>query len=159
MSELRYDTMFSLPSVDDDPDTEIGVLLMGLGPERLLAGLGVATRDPAADTATVTMLVDQLRHGVRQDLAFDDAVADGARRWLHAREARGAADLGPGTRSAALRKLWEAAAGVLAAGAAVAPQLRTTSAAERVYLTACWLRPEEITQIAEENGVLPERPS
>ena len=47
MSE--YDTVFALPAVDEDPDTELGVLLMGLGPERLLAGLGVAASgdDPA----------------------------------------------------------------------------------------------------------------
>lgn len=159
MSEPRYDTIFSLPSVDDDPDTEIGVLLMGLGPERLLAGLGVACGDAGLDAAAVTLLVDQLRHGTRPDRTFDDAVEAGARRWLLAREASDAADLGTGTRSAALRKLWAAAAEALAASAARAPQLRTTGAAERVYLTACWLWPEEITQIAEENGVLPERPS
>jgi hypothetical protein len=153
MSE-RYDTTFSLPSVDDDPDTEIGVLLMGFGAERLLAGLGVACRagatDPATDPATVTLVVDQLRHGARPAATFDDAVADGARRWRDARAGLPAADLHPGPRSAALRRLWESTAAVIAASADVFPQLRTACAAERVYLTACWSRPEEITQIVEE---------
>jgi hypothetical protein len=158
MSE-EYDTAFSLPSVDDDPDTEIGVLLMGFGPERLLAGLGVACRDPAADPATVTLLVDQLRHGVRRDLTFDGAVEEGARRWRIACAELVAANLDLGPRSAALRRLWESAEGALARGAEVTPRLRTTGAAEWVYLVACWIRLEEITRIAEEHLVLPELPS
>lgn len=154
-----YDTMFSLPSVDDDPDTEIGVLLMGLGPERLLAGLGVACREPAADAATVTMLVDQLRHGVRTDTTFEEALAAGVARWRLACVAIAAADLELGHRSAGLRALWRSAATALAAGATTDRRLSTASAAERVYLTACWLRPEEITTMTEEHGVLPELPS
>ena len=141
----QYDTIFSLPSVDDDPDTEIGVLLMGFGPERLLAGLGVACREPDADPATVTMVVDQLRHGVRTDLTFEDAVAAGVARWRTVR-----VEPVPGTRTAALRRLWESAASAVAA---------PVGSAERVYLTACSLRPEEITQIVEEHVVLPEFPS
>jgi hypothetical protein len=155
----EYDTIFSLPSVDDDPDTEIGVLLMGFGPERLLAGLGMAGRDPAADPAIVSLLVDQLRHGVRRDLTFEGAVAEGARRWRVACEGIVAANLDLGPRTAALRRLWERAAGALADGEDVAPQLRTTGAAERSYLIACWLRLEEITRIAEEHLVIPELPS
>ena len=53
-----YDTEFALPAVDDEPDTEIGVLLMGLESERVLAGLGVAAdgrrpgrRDPGRGPA------------------------------------------------------------------------------------------------------------
>jgi hypothetical protein len=164
MSE-RYDTVFSLPSVDDDPDTEVGVLLMGLGPERLLAGLGVASREPGLTPAEVTMVVDQLRHGLRPGVpslpgsGLAAAVAAGTQRWRVAREGLFAADLGPEWRSAALRQLWDVAARALDAGAAVVPQLRTAGGAERVYLIACWLRPEEITEIAEEHVVLPELPS
>jgi len=158
MSE-PYDTTFSLPSIDDDPDTEVGVLLMGLGPERLLAGLGVASRDPTADPATATLLVDQLRHGVRPDLTFESAVAVGAERWRVACDGFVAANLSLGLRSAALRRLWESAAGAIAAHADAVPQLRTAGAAEWVYLTACWLRLAEITRIAEEHVVLPELPS
>jgi uncharacterized protein DUF6187 len=149
MSE-PYDTVFSLPGVDDDPDTEIGVLLMGFAPERLLAGLGVAGRDPTWEPATVTMVVDQLRHGVRPEFTFDDAVTAGARRWRVACEGFAVANLHPGSRSAALRRLWESAADTIAACANRAPQLRTAGAAERVYLTACLVRLAEITQIAEE---------
>jgi len=158
MSE-QYDTLFSLPSIDDDPDTELGVLLMGLGPDRLLAGLGVAGRDPTADPATVTLLVDQLRHGARAELMFSDAVAAGARRWQVACEGFVAANLSLGLRSAALRRLWESAADMIAAFSDATPQLRTTGAAERVYLIACWLRLAEIATIAEEHVVLPELPS
>lgn len=158
MSE-PYDTIFSLPSVDDDPDTEIGVLLMGFGAERLLAGLGTACREPAADTATVTLLVDQLRHGARTDTTFDEAVAAGVARWRLACEAIAATNLDLGRRSADLRRLWDSAVTALSAGAAEDGRLRTTGAAERVYLAACWLRPEEITTMTEEHGVLPELPS
>jgi hypothetical protein len=158
MSE-RYDTVFSLPSVDDDPDTEVGVLLMGLAPDRLLAGLGVACRDSSAGVAEVTMVVDQLRHGVAPDLTLEAAVAAGVERWRVAREGSFAADIGPEWRSAALRQLWDATVRALAAGALAVPQLRTSGGAERVYLTACWLRPEEITEIAEEHVALPELPS
>lgn len=155
MSEV-YDTNFSLPAVDDDPDTEVGILLMGLGPERLLAGLGVASRDPDIDPATVTLLVDQARHG---RLDFADVVTAGAARWRDARDGFRAANLRPDLRSAALRQVWASAAAALASGAEVAPRLRTQSAAERVYLIACWLRPDEITTIAEEHVVLPKQPS
>jgi Family of unknown function (DUF6187) len=146
MSE--YDTLFSLPAVDDDPDTEIGVLLMGLSAERLLAGLGVACLDPALEPATVTLLVDQLRHDVRTDLTFADAVAEGAWRWHRAREGLAEANLEPGPRSADLRRMWKRATGTITV--AVDPRLRTASGAERVYLVACWLRCVEITEIAEE---------
>lgn len=152
----RYDTVFSLPSVDDDPDTEIGVLLMGFGPERLLAGLGVACDDPAAGTAAVTLLVDQLRHDVRPDWTFDGALAAGAARWRLAATAFAALGTETGTRSAALRRLWESAAGVVDAGAAGSPELRTAGGAERVYLTACWTRQAEINRVVEETVVPPE---
>lgn len=146
MSE-PYDTIFSLPSVDDDPGTEIGVLLMGLGPERLLAGLGVARE--AGDPATATLLVDQLRHGARPGRTFEDAVAAGAAVWRTARPALAAADPG-GTPSAALRQLWAGAAAAVGSAAHVLPELRTLGAAERVYLAACWLRRTEIDRAAEE---------
>jgi hypothetical protein len=155
----QFNTAFSLPSIDDDPDTELGVLLMGLGPERLLAGLGVASGDPGADAAAVTLLVDQLRHGVRPGETFENALAAGAARWRVAREGFATLRTGTGRRSAALRRLWESAADFVDAGAAVAPQLRTAGGAERVYLIACWTRLAEITRIMEEHGVPPEVPT
>jgi hypothetical protein len=134
MSE--YDTVFSLPSVDEDPDTELGVLLMGLGAERLLAGLGVA--GPDSDPATTTLVVDQLRHGARHDITLEAALAAGGERWRAARPRLAAAAPANEVRSAALRKLWAAAARtVTEAGAA-------HDRAEHVYLTACWLRRDEI---------------
>ncbi len=151
MSE-PYDTIFSLPAVDDDPETEIGVLLMGFEPERLLAGLGVASRQLADDPATVTMYVDQLRHGARDDLTLAEAIDAGARRWRAAGAGLAAVLVPPGTQSAALRQLWVTAAAAVdavdAAAAAAGP--RTAGDAERVYLVACWLRRVEITTTAEE---------
>jgi len=141
MSE-EYDTVFALPSVDEDPDTELGVLLMGLGPERLLAGLGVAASGEAADPAAATLVVDQLRHGVRPDLA--EALAAGAARWRSARPRLEAADPGTGIQSAALRRLWAAALD------AVGTADLSPGRAERVYLAACWLRRTEIDRAAEE---------
>lgn len=145
-----YDTVFALPAVDDDPETEIGVLLMGFEPERLLAGLGVASRRLADDPATVTTYVDQLRHGARDDLSLDDAIVAGARRWQAAGAGLAAGWARPGTQSAALRQLWGTAATELAAAGDTAPGLRTSNDAERVYLVACWQRREEITRTAEE---------
>jgi len=145
-----YDTVFALPAIDDDPETEIGVLLMGFEPERLLAGLGVASGNLAGEPATVTMYVDQLRHGARDDRTLADALAAGAARWRAARAGLTAVQVRPGTQSAALRQLWVAAAAGLAAVGDTAPGLRTSSDAERVYLVACWLRRQEITRTAEE---------
>lgn len=148
--EAGYDTVFALPAIDDDPDTEIGVLLMGFEPERLLAGLGVASRGLADDPATVTMYVDQLRHGARDDLTLDEAIDAGARRWRAAGAGIAAVLVPPGTQSAALRQLWVTAAAGVAVASETAPGLRTSSDAERVYLVACWLRRAEITTTAEE---------
>lgn len=149
MSE-PYDTVFALPALDDDPDTEIGVLLMGFGPERLLAGLGVASRFLAGDPASVTTYVDQLRHDAREDRTFADALAAGADRWRAAGAGLDEVRVGPGERSAALRQQWVAVATAVAIAGDLAPELRASCDAERVYLVACWLRREEITRTVEE---------
>lgn len=141
MSE--YDTVFSLPSVDEDPDTELGVLLMGMGPDRLLAGLGVVASG-TGDPATATLLVDQLRHGARPDRALADAIAAGGARWRAALPRLTAAATGDGTRSAALRRLWAAAMDTVTS-ADVADDR-----AERVYLAACWLRKDEVDKVVAE---------
>jgi hypothetical protein len=140
MSE--YDTVFALPSVDEEPATELGVLLMGLGPERLLAGLGVAADGQGQDDpVAATLLVDQLRHGARRDRTFAAALDVGVRRWRAALPRLTAAAPVGAFRSAALRRQWAAAEAVVAAaGVAV-------GAAERVYLAACWLRREEIERM------------
>ena len=147
MSE--YDTTFSLPAVDDDPDTELGVLLMGLGPERLLAGLGAAGSED--DPVTVTLLVDQLRHGVRGEHAMAGALTAGSARWRRVLPALVAA--GPAPRSAALRRLWESAL------TSVNRAVRPTGRAELVYLAACWLRRDEIDRVTEDNRATPGLPS
>lgn len=135
MSE--YDTVFSLPAVDSEPETELGVLLMGLGPERLLAGLGVAAGDPVA----ATLVVDQLRHGTRPDLTFEVALTAGAARWRAARPGLTAAAPEAAYRSADLRRQWVAAVDVVVAADVAA------GAAQRVYFAACWLRRAEIDRL------------
>jgi hypothetical protein len=135
----EYDTVFSLPSVDEDPDTELGVLLMGLGPERLLAGLGVAEADPVS----AFLLVDQLRHDARPGLTMADALRDGTARWRAARPRLAAADPEPGVRSAALRRLWAAAL------RAVGNAGLSCGHGERVFLAACWLRRAEIDEATD----------
>jgi hypothetical protein len=142
MSE--YDTVFSLPDIDDEPDTELGVVLMGLGPERLLAGLGVASG--TGDPATAMLLVDQLRHDARPDRTFAEAVAAGRTRWQAAHPRLSAAASGAGPRSAALRRLWAAAVDVVIAADVASGR------ADRVFLTACWLRENEIERIARPAG-------
>jgi hypothetical protein len=141
MSE--YDTEFSLPGVDDEPDTELGVLLMGLGTERLLAGLGVAADD--GDPTAATLVVDQLRHGVRPDLTFAAALAAGAVRWRAARPRLTAAAPVAEFRSAALRRQWSAAVEVVTVAGVAA------GAAQRVYFAACWLRCAEIDRLCTQS--------
>jgi len=141
MSE--YDTVFSLPSVDEDPDTELGVLLMGLGPERLLAGLGVA--GPDSDPAATMLVVDQLRHGVRQDITLDAALSAGGERWRSARPRLTAAAPANGFRSAALRRLWTDSVDTVTAAGVAADR------AELVFLAACWLRRDEIDKAVRQS--------
>ncbi len=149
----EYDTVFSLPSVDEDPDTELGVLLMGFGAGAAARRAGVAAAgsdDPDDDPAAATLLVDQLRHGARLDLTMAAAFTAGATRWRGARPYLEAADPDPGLRSAALRRLWAAAL------TAVGNAGLTLGHAERVYLAACWLRRAEIDRAVEDDRGTPE---
>lgn len=148
----QHDTRFGLPDLEADPDTEIGVILMGLRPERLLAGLGVAATTP--DAGTATLLVDQLRHDARPGSTFADAVTAGAGRWRAVRSALLAAAQDGGVRSAALRQLWAGAATTVASAG-----LAGLGPAERTYLAACWLRRVEIDHSLEDDHVSSELPS
>jgi hypothetical protein len=136
------DTRFDMPFVDDPPSTEVGVMLLGLDVRRLLAGLGLAalTDDPAA----VALSVDHVRHGAPLRLDTQTLVAAGRSRWLAARAAidEAARDL-PG--QASPRQAWP---GAERAVGTVDPA--ATGPAVRAYLTACWLRGEEIDRVVEE---------
>lgn len=142
MSEEPYDTRFTLPSVDDPPDIEIGVILLGLDADRLLAGLGIATADDD-DAAAVTLRLDQSRHEVPGAPALATAIADGTARWHAAHDTLAAADPGA-IRSAALRQLWTAATDAVAGAARVDPAIAGFSPAQRAFLAACWLRRAEV---------------
>lgn len=120
----------ALPGIDDPPSTEVGIVLLGLGGERLLAGLAVATDQDDAGQVAVT--VERARHGAA-DTSFDDLVADGTRRWRIHRRQLPAAGPEPGS----VRQAW------LRTQRSVAAATQTTGAT-RDYLAALWLRRSSI---------------
>jgi hypothetical protein len=138
MSEVELpDTVFALPGVDDPAGTEVGIILLGLDARRLVAGLGLAGL--ADDPALVTLAVDQLRHGALLDLGEDSLVESGLARWRRVRPVLGAA--GAVVASGALRVTW-ARAEQLVVGA-----VDGLGPASVAYLTACWLRRDDIDAI------------
>jgi len=139
-SGVGPDTCFSFPAVDDPPATEVGVILMGLDAERLLAGLGLATL--ADDPAVVTLVVDRARHGTTGPLSFDDLVEAGLRRWVRARTGLAAASPGPAA-PVSLREGWEQA--LAAVSASEGGDLGPATAS---YLAACWLRRMDVDRRA-----------
>jgi hypothetical protein len=138
-SGTGFDTRFSLPAVDDPPLTEAGIILMGLDPDRLLAGLGLATADD--DPGQVALAVDRCRHGVGAHPPMDALVAAGGRRWRQATAALDAAGLLP-SRSASLRQAWEHTLRLLAA-----VDLGGAGPATYAYLAACWLRRDAVDSL------------
>ena len=139
------DHRFVLPSIDDPPTVEAGVVLLGLDAERLLAGLGLASL--ADDPALVTLAVDRIRHDPRGALTTGQLVALGARRWRKGRD--GFAAVGaPGQLVGSPRRAWVQAARVIqAAREREAPGLGLSPGCA-AYLTACWIRRDEIDELA-----------
>jgi hypothetical protein len=134
------DTRFSVPACDDPPSTEIGVIVMGLPAQQLLAGLGMAVL--ADDPAAVTLLIDQVRHGGAAQITLSHLVVAGLDRWRAVQPALAA---GPRkNRTASLRQAWAQAYGALGQC-----EIGAMSPAAAVYLTACWLRASEIDRYAE----------
>jgi Family of unknown function (DUF6187) len=129
------DSVFALPALDDPPSTEVGVILMGLAAEHLLAGLALASM--ADDPAAVTLLADQARHAGAASLPLDRLVAAGIARWQAARAPLLAAS--GGRQSASARLAW--AQSYHTVGQADLGPLGPASA---VYLAACLLRHAEI---------------
>jgi hypothetical protein len=141
--DSQEDTRFAMPSVDAPASTEIGVILLGLDAERLLAGLGMATL--ADDPATVALSVDHTRHGAALRFATDMLVEAGCRRWTAASPALAEATRGLHP-SASPRQAWPQAERAVDT---VDPL--TTGPACRAYLTACWLRRNEIDRWVEDH--------
>ncbi|HEU5475364.1 MAG TPA: DUF6187 family protein [Actinophytocola sp.] len=143
-----FDSRFTLPAVDDPAAVEVGVILLGLDAERLLAGLGVASM--ADDPTTVALLVDRIRHGVPAGITLAGMVPAGVHRWRSVR----AALAGTVTGAAAVRAAWaEAVRTVDAAG-------RTDlGPASRAYLAACWIRQSEVDRYLEDHHAVPEVPA
>jgi hypothetical protein len=143
------DTRFSLPACDDPPSTEIGVIAMGLPAEQLLAGLGMAAL--ADDPASVTVLVDQVRHAGAVKMELDHLVAVGLDRWRSAQPGLATAGLA-NHRAASLRHAW-----TQAYDAVGRCEIGPLGPATAIYLTACWLRAPEIdtcAKAASETSVL-----
>jgi hypothetical protein len=138
-SQERFDTRFSLPAVDDSAGTETGVILLGLDADRLLAGLGLAALGD--DAAQVALAVDFARHGAAVQIPYGDLLAAGARRWRTARPALATAGAVLPA-SGSLRRVWTRALDVLTGPSAA--DLGAAGPATRAYLTACWLRREDI---------------
>jgi len=135
-----FDTRFSLPAVDDPPATEVGVILMGLDAERLLAGLGLATL--ADDPAVVTLVIDRVRHDGVARMPLDALVEAGARRWRSVRAALAAASQGIPV-SGSLRQVWTQTLRALSVC-----EVGELGPATASYLAACWLRREDIDKRA-----------
>ena len=127
----RPDTRFSLPAIDDPASTEVGVILLGLAADQLLAGLGLAAL--AEDPTAITLLVDQIRHGGAATLTLERLVSLGLHRWQQERDAPALA----AGRGAPLRQAW-----AQVYQAVLDRQL--TAPASTAYLTACLLRSAEI---------------
>lgn len=148
---MAEDTRFALPAADDPASTEVGVMLLGLSADRLLAGLGLAglglvgpefvdqdssgdTGDTDEDPGMVALLVDHVLHG-SGPVPMRDAVLAGARRWRAARNTMLIDERM--TVSGAPRQAWEQTS------RAMASDVRTDPATH-AYLTACWLRRDEV---------------
>ena len=134
-SDHAADPLFSLPAVDDSASTEIGVILLGLDAEQLLAGLAVAGL--ADDPAAVTLLVDHARHSGVASLPVGLLVAVGVRRWRAVRASLIAA--GQDEFGASPRLAWARAYSALAQAG-----IGELGPATAVYLTACLLRHTEM---------------
>lgn len=144
MSE-PYDSRFTLPSIDDAPATEAGVILLGLDAERLLAGVGLARL--ADEPALVALAVDQARHDAL-DLGTGALVEAGIARW---RAVRPLIEAGPErTAAGSLRREWEHTT------ARVAATVTGLGPASVAYLAACWLRRDDVKEFAE-HGRAPEK--
>jgi hypothetical protein len=145
------DTRFALPAIDDPAATEIGVILLGLEADRLLAGLGLARL--ADDPALVTQVVDQARHCV-PDAGLPGLLEAGRQQWRTVRSSLGEP---PSTSTpGSLRREWTRA------GARVAAAVPGAGAASLAYLTACVLRRTEVDQLADRKDttdVVPEVPA
>jgi hypothetical protein len=133
------DTLFGLPSVDDPASTEVGVILMGLDAERLLAGLGLASL--ADDPALVTLAVDQARHEALSGLTIGSLAEAGAHRWRSVRDAFAEA-VPAGSLSGSLRQEWVQTTKLLTGPAG------ETGPATLAYFVACWLRRDEVDRRA-----------
>jgi len=141
--ETMTDTRFSLPSIDDAPSTEAGVIVLALETDRLLAGLGLAAL--AEDPALVTLAVDRARHGALAGFSAEGLVELGVNRWKAAYPALAEANPGTGP-SGSLRQGWERAVRTVRA------VLDDPAPATAVYLTACWLRRGDIERLVADGS-------
>jgi hypothetical protein len=139
--EATQDSRFSLPNLDDPPSVEAGVILLGLDAERLLAGLGLAAL--ADDPGLVTLAVDQIRHGALSPVTPESLVELGARRWRSARVML-EHDKPTAGGAGSVRREWAMTARTLPGS------LGSIGPASTAYLTACWLRRDDLDELTRE---------
>lgn len=138
------DSRFAMPAIDAPPTVEAGIVLQGLDAERLLAGLGLAAL--AEDPALVTLAVDRLRHDARGTLTADHLLALGARRWRKAHDALTAVS-GSAPPAGSPRRAWAQAARAVQSAWERDASDTGLSAACAAYLTACWIRREQLDEL------------
>ncbi|MFC5064262.1 DUF6187 family protein [Actinomycetospora atypica] len=132
-----------LPALDASADEEIGIVLLGLDAERLLAGLGLSCDDPGRDPALVALAVDRARHGAVDGVTLDDLVRRGTHHWTTWRPVLADAGLAR-IPVGSVRERWAAVASRTAHLEALAER----DAATRIHLTACWLRRADVDRCA-----------
>ncbi|OXM59623.1 DUF6187 family protein [Amycolatopsis vastitatis] len=145
------DSRFDLPDLEVTAAEEAGVILLGLDPDRLLAGLGFAGL--ADDPGLVAQIVDRARHG-GFTTGHAELVDGGARRWRLLRPA--VAAVPAKAASGGLRREWRDTA------ARVAVAVPDAGPAARAYLAACWIRREEIDRLTDREDlrdVVPQIPA
>ncbi|MCR6483514.1 DUF6187 family protein [Amycolatopsis sp. OK19-0408] len=139
MSDSRFDP----PDLNAPAAEEAGVILLGLDSDRLLAGLGFARL--ADDPGLVTQVVDRARHG---GFTADQAglVAAGIREW---RRVRPSVEAVPAkTAGGGLRREWRDTT------TRIATAVPDAGPASRAYLTACWIRRDEIDRFTDREDPL-----
>lgn len=132
---------FALPALDAAPDTEAGIVLLGLDAARLLAGFGLAclADDLAEDPGLVALAVDRARHGDTGAFDLEALTAEGARRWGALRPTLDDAGLDQAA-VGAVRDAWDGVNRHLA-------RVTDLGAAARAHATACWVRRAEIERV------------
>ncbi|GAA2078446.1 DUF6187 family protein [Actinomadura alba] len=131
-----HDGSFSMPHLDISPDTEVGVVLLGLDARTLLTGLGIS--EIIDDPSLMVLAVDHLNHQGELRIKAEIAYEIGAQRWTILRN-RLADAPAHALRSGGPREAWTRSLATV--NETFGHSLGT---AARHFAAACWFRREEI---------------